>query len=55
MADGTESLFDVYEGPVLWEGRLRRVPVDAVESDSLVGMGLLYDHELVIQVVEAAV
>ena len=21
MADGTESLFDVYEGAVLWEGR----------------------------------
>jgi hypothetical protein len=26
--------------------------VDAVDSDPLVGMGLLYDHELVIQVVE---
>ncbi len=36
----------------LWEGRLRRVLVDRVDSDPLVGMGLLYDHELVIQVVE---
>ncbi len=26
---------------------------DAVDSDPLVGMGLCYDHELVIQVVEA--
>jgi predicted aspartyl protease len=52
MADGTESLFDVYEGAVLWEGRSRRALVDAVDSDPLVGMGLLYDHELVIQVVE---
>ncbi|HXJ94435.1 MAG TPA: clan AA aspartic protease [Terriglobia bacterium] len=53
MADGTGSLFDVYEGAVLREGRLRRVLADAVDSDPLAGMGLLYDHKWVIQVVEA--
>lgn len=52
LADGTETLFDVYEGTLMWDGRLRRVPVDAVDSDPLIGMGVLYGCRLTIQVVE---
>jgi len=40
LADGRESLFDVYEGDVLWDGALRRVAVDAADIDPLIGMRL---------------
>ncbi|MBV8882469.1 MAG: hypothetical protein JO235_00495 [Chroococcidiopsidaceae cyanobacterium CP_BM_RX_35] len=34
LADGSESLFDIYEATLLWDGQLRRIAVDAVDTDS---------------------
>lgn len=50
LADGTESVFDIYEGTVVWDGEARRVPVDEAETAPLVGMSLLQGCELTIQV-----
>jgi len=52
LADGSESIFDIYEATVVWDGQPRRVAVDAAETDSLVGMSLLYGYELTIQVMD---
>ena len=41
LADGTTSLFDIYEATALWDGAPRRVAVDAADIDPLVGMRLL--------------
>lgn len=49
LADGSESLFDIYEGVVVWDGQLRRVAVDIADIDPLVGMSLLYGCELTVQ------
>jgi clan AA aspartic protease len=51
LADGAESVFDIHEGIVDWDGRQRRVPVDAVELMPLIGMRLLDGYELTIQAV----
>jgi clan AA aspartic protease len=50
LADGSESLFDIYEGVVLWDRRRRRVPVDETHTIPLIGMALLDGSELKIQV-----
>jgi clan AA aspartic protease len=50
LADGSECLFDVYEGKVIWDGKVRRVLVDEADTDPLVGMGLLRGYELKMQV-----
>jgi clan AA aspartic protease len=50
LADGRESVFDIYEGTVLWDGRVRRIPVHEAETVPLVGMSLLEGYELVVQV-----
>ena len=50
MADGSVSLFDVYQGKVLWDGRIRPVFVDEFDATPLVGMGLLKGFELNMQV-----
>ena len=49
-ADGRESVFDIYEATVDWDGTARRIPVDAAETVPLVGMSLLEGYELIIQV-----
>lgn len=41
LADGSDSLFDIYETTVIWHGRPKRVPVDEVDCDPLIGMSLL--------------
>jgi clan AA aspartic protease len=50
LADGTESIFDIYEGIVIWDGQPRRVAVDSADVMPLVGMSLLNGHELTMQV-----
>jgi clan AA aspartic protease len=52
LGDGSRTLYDVHDGIVLWNGRLRRIAVDVVDIDPLLGMALLYGQELTIQVVE---
>ena len=52
LADGSDSLFDIYEATVTWDGRPRRIAVDGVNSDPLIGMSLLYGYELTVQVVD---
>ena len=50
LADGSESVFDIYEGTVLWDGPARRIPVHEAETIPLVGMALLQGYELTIRV-----
>jgi clan AA aspartic protease len=52
LGDGSTITFDIHEAIVLWGGRLQRIPVDVADTDPLLGMGLLYGHELSVQVIE---
>jgi len=48
LADGSESLFDIYETIVIWDGEPRRIAVDEADIDPLVGISLLYGYELMV-------
>ncbi len=50
LADGSESVFDIYEATVDWDGEARRIAVDEAETVPLVGMFLLEGYELTVQV-----
>ena len=52
LGDGSTVEFDIHEAILLWNGRLQRIPVDAADVNPLLGMGLLYGHELNIEVIE---
>jgi len=49
LADGSESVFDIYEATVIWDGEARQIPVDEAETAPLVGMSLLEGYELSVQ------
>ncbi len=55
LANGGEALFDIYEVPVIWDGRARDVEAEAADTDSLIGTSLLYGHDLRIHMVEGGV
>lgn len=50
LADGSTCVFDVYEGKVVWDGKVRHILVDEADADPLVGMRLLKGHELKMEV-----
>ena len=52
LADGSIVGTDLYEGTVLWNGQLRPVIVHCLEGSPLIGMSLLYDHLLTVEVVD---
>jgi len=37
---------------VIWDGTRRIVEIDAVDTDPLIGMGLLYGYDIRIQAIE---
>ena len=50
LADGREEMFDIYAATVIWDGKSRRILVEAVESLPLVGMRLLADYDVRLRV-----
>ena len=49
LANGSECVLDVYVATVEWGGKLRTILVDQADTEPLVGMRLLRDHELKMQ------
>ncbi len=50
LADGSEALLDVYEVAVIWDGDLRNVRAAAADFIPLVGMRMLDQHSLYVDV-----
>lgn len=50
LADGSESVFDIFDGTIAWHGRRRRIPIDQTRTAPLFGMALLEGFELRIEV-----
>ena len=51
LADGSINHYDVYAGRIVWHGQERIVPIYSVDSDPLVGMALLWNSRLTMDVV----
>lgn len=52
LADGEEVPTSVFDCEVLWGGQWRAIEVAALGTDPLLGMELLRDHRLLIDVIE---
>ncbi len=52
LANGTEDQCDIYTATVIWDGGPRHILVEAADTDPLIGMALLYGHDVRMQVVE---
>lgn len=52
LGDGSECVFDVYEAVVIWDGDYLTIPIDEADSEPLVGMSLMENYQLTVQVFE---
>ena len=50
LADDSEVLSDIYAATILWDGQLREVEADVLETETLVGMALLNGYDLSVRV-----
>ncbi len=55
LADGSEHLFDYYAAAIVWDNRPIVIPVNAINSEPLVGMALMEGYRLDIEVVNGGV
>jgi clan AA aspartic protease len=51
LADGSEVATDLCYASVAWDGRERRIVVDTLQSEVLVGMALMEGHDLNVHIV----
>jgi clan AA aspartic protease len=55
LGDGSEVVFDIYTGHIIWDGQIQSIDVVASEAMPLVGMSLLYGFKLQVEVVEGGI
>jgi clan AA aspartic protease len=51
LSDGTYRRVDVYAGEIWWNGEWYAIPIQESQGDVLLGMELLHNHDLFIEVV----
>jgi clan AA aspartic protease len=49
LGDGSIKMFGMYVGSAIWDGQIRRIEINASETESLIGMGLLEEYKLEIE------
>jgi clan AA aspartic protease len=52
LGDGSETLFDLYTGIVIWDGQYRDIYIAESETEPLLGMALLYSYRLQVDTIE---
>jgi clan AA aspartic protease len=46
LGDGSETLFDIHEASVIWDGQFREIEINSAETDPLLGMRMLRGYRL---------
>ncbi len=52
LGDGSVYEFDVYSGRIIWDGEYRTIKIHESNTESLLGVGMLYGYELCIETID---
>jgi clan AA aspartic protease len=52
LGDGSETVFDVYNAEIVWNGQLREIEIDVAQTEPLLGMALLRGYRLQVDTIE---
>jgi clan AA aspartic protease len=52
LGDGSETLFDIHDAVVIWDGQLREIEVNSANTDPLLGMRMLRGYRLQVDTVQ---
>ena len=46
LGDGSETLFDIHDATVIWDGQFREIEINSADTDPLLGMKMLREYRL---------
>lgn len=52
LGDGSQTLFDIYAGTIIWDGQYRSIDIAQSETEPLLGMAMLYGYRLQVDTIE---
>ncbi len=52
LGDGSETLFDIYEASIIWDGQYREIEINAADTEPLLGMRMLRGYRLQVDTIE---
>lgn len=55
LGDGRETLFDLYAVTVIWDGQYYEIDIAESDTEPLIGMALLYEYRLQMDIVEGGI
>jgi clan AA aspartic protease len=55
LGDGSETLFDVHDATIIWDGQFREIEINSADTDPLLGMKMLRGFRLQVDTVPCGV
>jgi clan AA aspartic protease len=55
LGDGSETLFDVHDATIIWDGQFREIEINSADTDPLLGMKMLRGFRLQVDTVQGGV
>ena len=52
LGDGSETLFDIHEASVIWDGKFREIEINSADTDPLLGMRMLRGYRLQVDTIQ---
>ena len=52
LGDGSETLFDIHDASIIWDGQFREIEVNSANTDPLLGMRMLRGYRLQVDTVQ---
>jgi clan AA aspartic protease len=52
LGDGSETLFDVHDATIIWDGQFREIEINSADTDPLLGMKMLRGFRLQVDTVQ---
>ncbi len=51
LGDGSETLFDIHDATIIWDGQFRAIEINSADTDPLLGMKMLRGFRLQVDTV----
>ena len=52
LGDGSETLFDVHDATIIWDGQFQEIEINSADTDPLLGMKMLRGFRLQVDTVQ---
>jgi clan AA aspartic protease len=52
LGDGSETLLDVYQASIIWDGQIQAIEINVADTDPLLGMKMLRGYRLQVDTVQ---